>query len=234
MTDGQAVDTEQPRPAADACSRAENHATRTCLVTGQSKARAQMIRFVRGPDGDVVADLAEKLPGRGVWVSAERAHLQTALARSLFKKGFKSGDVGVHTDAAAWVDAIASLQKARCLNLIGLARRGGLLVTGFENVRSTLRGLTASKAGHVILLVADDAAADSRTKLTRLAAHVNVAVIEVFSGTALADAAGLDKVRFMALVSKADPTARAPALAHRFLAEVIKYQNLLPPEPATP
>ncbi|MEL7017974.1 MAG: DUF448 domain-containing protein, partial [Pseudomonadota bacterium] len=164
-----------------------------------------MIRFVRGPDGDVVADLAEKLPGRGVWVSAERAHLQTALARGLFKKGFKSGDVRVHTDAAAWVDAIASLQKARCLNLIGLVRRGGLLVTGFENVRSTLRGLTASKARHVILLVADDAAADSRTKLTRLTAHVNVAVIEVFSGAALADAAGLDKVRFMALVSKADP-----------------------------
>src|SRR5258708_26155884 len=59
---------------------------RTCIVTGEEAAPERMIRFVVGPQGDVVPDLARRLPGRGMWVKAERAVLEQAVTRSLFSK----------------------------------------------------------------------------------------------------------------------------------------------------
>jgi len=55
-----------------------------CIVTRTVKDEAELIRFVRSPDGVVVPDLARKLPGRGVWVSLERRLLDQAVARKLF------------------------------------------------------------------------------------------------------------------------------------------------------
>ena len=54
---------------------------RTCIVTGETMAPERMIRFVVGPDGDVVPDLARRLPGRGMWVKAERAVVEQAVAK---------------------------------------------------------------------------------------------------------------------------------------------------------
>ena len=51
---------------------------RKCIVTGEQAAPERMIRFVVGPSidgaaGEVVPDLARRLPGRGMWLKAERA-----------------------------------------------------------------------------------------------------------------------------------------------------------------
>ena len=51
---------------------------RRCIVTGEVQPKAGLIRFVAGPDGQVVPDLAEKLPGRGIWVTADRAAIAKA------------------------------------------------------------------------------------------------------------------------------------------------------------
>ncbi|MDR6188094.1 putative RNA-binding protein YlxR (DUF448 family) [Agrobacterium pusense] len=42
---------------------------RMCIVTRQSGSPDELIRFVAGPDGDVVPDLKRQLPGRGCWVN---------------------------------------------------------------------------------------------------------------------------------------------------------------------
>ena len=39
----------------------------------------ELIRFVRGPDGQIVPDLARRLPGRGVWVDATRESVAAAV-----------------------------------------------------------------------------------------------------------------------------------------------------------
>ena len=62
---------------------------RKCIVTGEVLPKAALIRFVVGPDGVVVPDIAGKLPGRGVYVSADRAALEKAVAKRLFARGFK-------------------------------------------------------------------------------------------------------------------------------------------------
>ena len=63
---------------------------RTCIATGEQGAPVRMIRFVVGPQGDVVPDLARRLPGRGMWVRAERAAIEHAVAKNLFAKSAKA------------------------------------------------------------------------------------------------------------------------------------------------
>lgn len=63
---------------------------RTCIVTGVERAPEQMVRFVVGPEGDVVPDLARQLPGRGMWVTAERSAVEQAVAKKSFSKAART------------------------------------------------------------------------------------------------------------------------------------------------
>ena len=42
---------------------------RMCIVTREVRPIADLIRFVAGPDGELVPDIKARLPGRGVWVT---------------------------------------------------------------------------------------------------------------------------------------------------------------------
>ncbi|VAX03212.1 COG2740: Predicted nucleic-acid-binding protein implicated in transcription termination / ribosomal protein L7Ae family protein [hydrothermal vent metagenome] len=57
---------------------------RRCLVTGETYSAHKMIRFVLDPAGNVIPDVAGKLPGRGGWVLADRAVLQSAMKKKIF------------------------------------------------------------------------------------------------------------------------------------------------------
>src|SRR3954454_8421243 len=94
-----------------------------------------MIRFVVGPHGSLVPDLAARLPGRGMWLSAERGTVRTALAKNLFAKVAR-GKVRAEADLS---DRLEMMLVARCLDLVGLARRAGGLVAGFDQVADWLR-----------------------------------------------------------------------------------------------
>jgi predicted RNA-binding protein YlxR (DUF448 family) len=93
-----------------------------------------MIRFVVGPDSRVVPDLAGRLPGRGLWVAADRASVETAAKKGLFSRSARTA-LKASPDLAAQVEV---LLLRRLLDGLGLARRAGDLVTGFEKVVSTV------------------------------------------------------------------------------------------------
>jgi hypothetical protein len=126
------------------------------IVTGQVMDEARLIRFVAGPDGLVVPDLARKLPGRGLWVAADRPSVETAAKKGLFARAAKA-KVMAPPDLANLVE---SLLKRRLLSGLGLARRAGDLTSGFEKVSAAI---TAGKAAW--LIEARDGAADGRRKL---------------------------------------------------------------------
>lgn len=133
---------------------------RRCIVSGEVKAAEEMIRFVAGPDGEVVPDLVGKLPGRGFWLSARRDMVNTAAAKNLFSKAARRKLVAP-PDLA---DRIEHLLARRCLELLGLARRAGQAIVGFEKVKAELK----SRRG-AVLLAAADGAADGRDKIRALA-----------------------------------------------------------------
>ena len=105
---------------------------RKCIATGEVRDMAGLIRFVVGPDAQIVPDVAGKLPGRGIWVSAERAALDKAVAKGLFARGAKQA-VTVPDDL---VDQVERMLVRRVVDLISLARKGGYAVAGYEKVKN--------------------------------------------------------------------------------------------------
>ena len=150
------------KTAAKARTHAQASRERRDIVSGEVMDEARLIRFVAGPDGTVVPDLARKLPGRGLWVAADRASVATAAKKGLFARAAKA-----QLKASAELpDQVESLLKSRLLSGLGLAKRAGDLTSGFEKVSATI---SSGKAAW--LIEASDGAADGRGKLLRLARH---------------------------------------------------------------
>jgi uncharacterized protein len=180
---------------------------RRCIATREVQPKEALLRFVIGPAGDVVPDVAGKLPGRGLWVKAERAALTQAVAKNLFAKAARQS-VAVPGDLA---DRTAVLLAQRCLDLIGLARRAGQAICGFEKVRDALR---QDRVG--VVLAAADGAADGRGKLKALAGER--AVVALFTAAELSASLGRENVVHAAL---------APGrLAERLIAESARLAGL--------
>ncbi len=155
------------------------------LVTHQVMDESRLIRFVAAPDGSVAPDLARKLPGRGMWVAADRASVETAVKKNLFSRAAKAQ----LKPAADLADTVESLLVRRCLDLLGLARREGVLISGFEKAAAAIR---AGKAAWIV--EARDGAADGRGKILALSRHQNPApkVCGAFTADEMSLALGLE------------------------------------------
>ena len=129
---------------------------RKCIATGEVQPKRGLIRFAVGPDDRIVPDILEKLPGRGIWVSAERSALTHAVDRKLFSRGAKR-QVEVPEDLVATVE---TLLAQRALERLSMARKAGLAVTGYEKVKDWL-----GKGEAHILLQASDGSERGKSKL---------------------------------------------------------------------
>ena len=102
------------------------------MVSGEVLHKSLMIRFVKDPGGRLVPDIAEKLPGRGVWCQAKRECLEQAIKTGAFNRGLKTKlivDKGL-------VDLTEQLLKRRILSLMTMALKGSQLYLGFDQVKS--------------------------------------------------------------------------------------------------
>jgi len=130
---------------------------RRCIASGENLPEDRLVRFVVSPDGEAVPDLDGKLPGRGLWLSADRALFAKALAKNDFSKAAKA-KVHANPDLAGHVE---KLLVARLQADLGMARRAGLLEAGFDQVVRALDG----KVPPQVFFQAADAAEDGRRKI---------------------------------------------------------------------
>mgnify|MGYP001823211679 FL=1 len=86
------------------------------------------------PDGDIVPDILEKLPGRGIWVSAERDALDVAVTKNLFSKAAKRQA----KVPGSLVSDVEVLLAKRLIDQISMARKAGKAVAGYEKVKNWL------------------------------------------------------------------------------------------------
>jgi predicted RNA-binding protein YlxR (DUF448 family) len=129
---------------------------RTCIVTREAQAPAGLIRFVLGPDHQVVPDLKHKLPGRGVWITARSDLVDEAVKRRLFSRAFK-------TEAKAPETLSRDIERLLRDDLrqgLSLANKAGSVITGFHKVESAI-----AEKPVVALIHAAEAAEDGRRKL---------------------------------------------------------------------
>jgi len=148
---------------------------RMCIVTRERGQPDGLIRFVAGPDGSVVPDLRQGLPGRGCWVTAERAVVDQAVKRKLFGRALKT-EVTVDADLG---EVVERLLCGSLFGMMNLARKSGQFITGSGKVEDAVRSGAA-----VALMHATDAADDGVRKLrqanTARAMGVKEAEIPVF------------------------------------------------------
>ena len=141
-----------------------------------------MIRFVVGPDDELVADISARLPGRGLWLSAHRDMIETAAEKRLFSKAARQ----VVRVPEHLVDTVAELLRRRCLDTLGLARRAGLTAIGADQVRAQA---TAGKTA--VLVEASDGSLAERDKMA--AAARGAQMIDLFERRDLGAAMGRDE-----------------------------------------
>jgi len=133
---------------------------RRSIVTREKGEQTQMIRFVIGPDAVVVPDIRGNLPGRGAWVECARKKIEEAVRRQAFTRSFKQ-TVKVPDDLVGQVDR---LLVQSTLKALAMARRGGGVVTGANQVEAALR-----RGRVAVVLHALEAAADGRRKIAQAA-----------------------------------------------------------------
>ena len=109
-----------------------------------------------GPDDVVVPDLAGKLPGRGIYVTAERPPLERAVAKGMFSKGAKRKVAAPD----GLIDAVEAGLLRRVQDTIAMARKAGQAVAGYEKVKSALGEWRVAA-----LLQADDGSERGKGKL---------------------------------------------------------------------
>ncbi len=147
--------------AAEAPCHAADAPERRCVLTQAHGPRAMLIRLAIGPDAQIAPDFAGKLPGRGAWISADRALLETAMAKGKLKgalaRAFKSNSLRLPDDLA---DQIAAGLERRALDRLGLENRAGNLIWGHERIGEALL-----KGKVRLLLHAADARPDGMGKL---------------------------------------------------------------------
>jgi predicted RNA-binding protein YlxR (DUF448 family) len=180
---------------------------RRCIATGTSGPKAPMIRFVIAPDGAVIADLTEKLPGRGIWLSASRDAVSIAVKRKLFSRAARC-QVSV---SEGFADQLEAALVDRAVAAVGMARRSGLVVAGNAKVEAALR------QGQVVLrLEALDGSAEGRRKLDNLSP--GVPVLEALTTAELARAFDRERTAHAA-VFRGKGIQGGPGLATRLTRE---------------
>jgi predicted RNA-binding protein YlxR (DUF448 family) len=161
-----------------------------CALTRERRPEAELIRFVAAPDGSVVPDLKAKLPGRGIWVGLDRAAVAEATRKNVFARGLK-------TAARAAPDLpgqVAARLREAALGRLGLARKAGVVATGFAKAEAALGRDTLAA-----LIVAADAAEDGRRKMLQAlrrggARHRQLPILRLFSEAELSLATGRPNV----------------------------------------
>ncbi len=171
---------------------------RMCIASRRVLPVAQMIRFVAGPDGNVVPDVERKLPGRGAWVEATRTALERAVREKSFSRAFR-GKAAAPADLPQSVDRL--LEKS-ALEGLSLANKAGLIVTGAVKVEAAVANGKAA-----LLLHATDAQPDGVRKLAaavwaaEAAGHSPPGVSRAFDGGQLDLALGRTNVVHAALLA---------------------------------
>ena len=184
----------EPGPSDAETARPDDRRSRKCIVTAQVLPEARLVRFVAGPQGEVVPDLARKLPGRGLWVEASRAAVDQAARKGAFSRAAKA-----QLKAPAELsDQVENRLVARLLQGLGLARRAGELTWGYDRVSAAI---AAGRAAWMI--EAADGSADGRRKLLQIAARQDKPprLIGTFSSAEIGLALGLENVIHLAFLA---------------------------------
>ena len=186
---------------------------RSCLGCRQTRDRDGLIRYVLSPQGELVADIEAKLPGRGAYTCVSETCLRTALKQRQFSRAFKREVAAVMPDDM--VGQVAAIMQKRILGYVGLANKAGQVISGGSLVSEAIRG--GNKPG--LILVAADVSEAIGEKIEQLAAVHHIACFRI-----------MNKDDFGTILGKAPRSAiaiRAGGFVAQLTNEIKRYRNFL-------
>lgn len=164
--------------------------TAICAVTGEVLPLRELVRFAVAPDGRIVPDVTNKLPGTFIWVKADRAVIQKAIWRNSFASHTRQ-NVTVPGDL---MDMLVDGLQRQTMQTLSLAKRAGDLTFGYSKVDESLRARQAA-----IYVVSSDAQDNGREKLERLAKHQELPVLDAWTSAQLSAAIGEENIMHICL-----------------------------------
>lgn len=170
---------------------------RMCIVDRAAMPVDRLIRFVAAPDGTVVADLRRRLPGRGVWVTADADHVQAAEKKRLFRHGL--GETAVVEPGLA--DRVTDSLRQASLAALSLARKAGSAIAGFTKVEAAIANGTAIALIHAVEARADGIAKLAAVRRRNNDGRADLPVIRFFTSEELDLAFGRTNVIHAALLA---------------------------------
>ena len=188
---------------------------RKCIATGQVLSKSKLIRFVLGPDSVIYPDPENKLPGRGIWVKADRSAILQAEKGQLFSRTAKQSAECFENLA----EIVENLIANRIIQLIGLSRKSGQCISGYEKVKDWLKK-------DIVKVLIQSSDGSSREK-SRLRAPGEGKFIDCLSSKELGKAFGRENITHCALAS-GGLTQRIVEDAQRLKGlRIVKDQNSL-------
>ncbi len=185
---------------------------RTCAGCRQVKDQVELVRFVRSPEGEILADLKGRLPGRGAYVCNSRACVEAAVNKKQFDRAFKQSCQ--QTSADNLVKAISHELLAHLASLLGMARKSASFVAGSNAV---LDALSRRKKLAVIIL-AQDISPQIGEKVRRKAEYQKIVTNRLF-----------DKIELGRILGRAERSVVGlpdGKLAEAFLKDLLRYQDI--------
>lgn len=137
---------------------------RKCILDGLVKPINELLRFV-DIDNVLLPDFNKKLPGKGMYITNNRFSLVKAVEKKLFQK-VSHHNLKIDAD---FVEMVEQLLKQKALDSINMARKSGILITGYEKVREAIK-----KNNIEFLIEATDGAADGKEKMVLLAKTIEI------------------------------------------------------------
>ncbi len=186
---------------------------RTCIVCRQTRDKKQLIRYVVAPNGTIQVDYRQRLPGRGAYTCFSAQCLLDAVNKKYFQRCFKKNEFS--TDSAELIEQLKTAVSQKILNLIGMSRKSGQLISGSNMVIDALR----KKSSIAAVIIAEDISLEIGKKIAALAERDHISTAHLYNKQMIGQMLGKEERSVIAV--------QAGLLADSLLNELHRYGQLV-------
>jgi len=186
---------------------------RTCVACRQTKDKNQLVRYVVAPDGAVLVDYRQHLPGRGAYTCFATQCVLDAVKKNCFKRCFKGRECSV--DSAALMEQLIAAVSQKITSLIGMSRKSGQLISGSNMIIDTLR----KKSSIAVVIIADDISPGIGKKIEALAEREHISTAHLYNKQTIGQLLGKEERSVIAV--------QTGLLADSLLNELHRYGQLV-------
>ena len=192
---------------------AEKGPQRTCVACRQTKDKNQLVRYVVAPDGAVLVDYRQRLPGRGAYTCIATQCLCDAVKKKSFQRCFKGKSHSV--DATALTQQLIMAIEKKIASLIGMSRKSGQIISGSNAIIESLR----KNSSIALVLIAADISAAIGQKIETLAQRKNIYSARLYDKQMIGQMLGKEERSVIAV--------QTGLLADSLLNELHRYRQLV-------